>query len=123
MAALNMREARKRAHYTQEALAHVIGSYKNHVSWLERGIHTPNEATRKKIESVLGDVDWFETSRMVLQQGSMFRAEKLFGKLMSVVLGMPEDEKRQFSEIVRKYFNISGVHVKRIKNQTRSHVR
>jgi transcriptional regulator with XRE-family HTH domain len=121
MAALNLREARKAKKLNQKALSEKTGVYAHHIGWLERGLYSPNETTRKKLESALGPIDWLETSKMVLQSGTLFQAEKLFSKLMAIVTGMPEREKREFSETVRKYFNNSAIRHERIKRTVRSH--
>lgn len=53
--------ARIRENWTQAQLANVCGVTTVTISNLERGVTRPQKSTKKKIESILGPIDWATT--------------------------------------------------------------
>ncbi len=56
-----LKEARIEKHWSQEDLSEVCGITTVTISNLERGVTRPQKRTRKKLESILGPIDWIQT--------------------------------------------------------------
>lgn len=56
-----LKKARIENQWTEENLAEVCGLTTVTISNLERGVTRPQKSTRKKIESILGNIDWVAT--------------------------------------------------------------
>ena len=60
---MDLKEARIRANLTQEELCALVDMTPASISRIENGLAMPHPATRKKIEEVLGPVDWLNEGR------------------------------------------------------------
>lgn len=102
---LNLKNQRKVFGITQAKLSVKTGVAQCYLSKLERGLKKPNEATRNKIESVLGNIDWSETIKIkTLLGGTLYDAEQLVHKLILVFQSLQFDDKLAIRTLVKKYF-------------------
>lgn len=58
---MTLKKARTENHWTQKHLAEACGITTVTISNLERGVTRPQKRTRKKLESILGPIDWIQT--------------------------------------------------------------
>ncbi|PWN05643.1 helix-turn-helix domain-containing protein [Rhodohalobacter mucosus] len=71
-----LRVARIKNGWSQEDLARVCGVTNMTISNIERGKTIPQEITRKRIESILGPIDWRKTEDMaIIISNGVYHAE------------------------------------------------
>lgn len=100
----NMYETRKSLNLTQDALSHLTGIAQSYLSEIERGVNKPTQATREKIQTILGPVDWIETGAITLRETSYYKAERLLKKVVELTMSMEKSQRVEFTQMVHKYF-------------------
>lgn len=93
---------------TLERLSSLTGISNGYLSLLERGHYKITKKTRKKLEKVLGKIDWIETQKIHIRDSGYFEAEKLIQRLVEITLLMEEKDKSQVTELLNKYFMKNG---------------
>jgi transcriptional regulator with XRE-family HTH domain len=88
---------------TQEMIERRTGITQEQISRIERGIVKPNQATREKIEKVLGMIDWAETKGIKLQ-GNYREAEMLVNKLVGIIPTLNTSDRKSIINLIHKYF-------------------
>ena len=87
---------------TQEELSELTGVHRVLVSRIETGKCRPNAATKLKLESVLGRIDWMPQT-ITIQNPSYLEAEKLVERLVSVTAAMNRKERKTIKQLIGKY--------------------
>lgn len=97
---------RKLKGLTQDKLSDLTGIAQSYLSEIERGVNKANQITRKKIQSVLGQVDWIETESVRLRETSYYKAERLLKRVVELTMSMEKSQKDEFRKLVYKYFKV-----------------
>ncbi len=103
----SLRKARQLAGYTQKELAELSGVKQPIISNIENGKVVSNPETKRKIEQVLGYVDWLSFERVMIS-GSYAEAQKVVRTLKGIQLGMDVYEKRALWTLLWKHFRMGN---------------
>jgi len=99
-----MKLVRRKKGITQDMLSEMTGITQEQLSLIERGVVRPRKKSRKKIESVLGLIDWSEVSGITLQAGYS-EAIDLTNKLLGIMPVLSNKERRAIKNLISKYTN------------------
>jgi predicted transcriptional regulator len=100
----SLRQIRKEMRLTQEELSKLTGVHRVLISRAELGEVHPRPSTRKRLESVLGHVDWFEGRVFQTKTGDYYKAETMIRRLVSLTSTLDGEEREAIRELVMKYF-------------------
>ena len=101
-------DTRNEKRMTQMQLVALTGINQHQISCIERGLQTPTESTRSRIEKVLGKIDWMETGKIKLLTPNYFKAERLVNRLVRITLTMKQKDKAEIIKLIHKYFKNGG---------------
>jgi predicted transcriptional regulator len=101
----SLKQTRKAKGLTQRDLSERTGIVQSHISEIETGTFKANLSTRRKIEAVLGKVDWLETTVIrYCNNNSHYKAEQLVYKLIETTSLMDDVQKADINRLIHKYF-------------------
>ena len=76
MAPKSLGDARKALKLTQQQLADISGLSQYAVTQIETGESCPNKMTRKKLESILGPIDWLESAEVMASLAEWLQTDR-----------------------------------------------
>ena len=91
-----IKEARERAHLTQEELAEIIDISPTHMSVIERGVKTPKLDTFAKIVKALN-----LSADALLQDGMEHADERIMAELSMRIGRLPQKEQNRILNAIR----------------------
>ncbi len=99
-----LRKTRLSRKLTQTELGKLTGLHQVLISNIECGRCRPNDATKAKLESTLGRIDWIETAKTItLRNPNYLEAEKLVQKIVSITAAMSTKERKSIKQLLDKY--------------------
>jgi transcriptional regulator with XRE-family HTH domain len=98
---LNARRARG---LRQRELAELTELTQGQISNLERYVCNPTRDSKRRIEKVLGHIDWIGNSNVMLRNATWVDSEITLKRLVEQTLLMDLKQRKEFSRLVRKYF-------------------
>ena len=87
----DLKTARKEKGLTQTELAKQSGMTQANINQLEKGDHSAKSGTKKKLEKVLGQIDWIETYKIKVHTKK--EAEGILKKFTKCLLGLNDTDK------------------------------
>lgn len=101
----SLRQTRLDKGLTQQELTSLIGTRNNTtvslsvLSYIERGINVPDHATRRRIEAVLGRINWLDVPRIPTEarrDTEWDETERDFRGLVRMIAGLPQEQQLPF---------------------------
>ena len=97
-----LKTKRKQKGLTQIKLAALTDMSQANISWIETSVINPTEKNRKKLETVLGAIDWSACEKYKLKPITKNQAELKIKELMGCLLGLSDKNREDMVNEVTK---------------------
>jgi len=101
----SLKTLRQEAGLTQQDLQHLTGLHQVVISNIESGKFSPQSKTKQRIEKILGRVDWLDNACISIEESNFLKAQSLFKRLLEQLYSMPDEERKSFMLMMKKYLN------------------
>jgi transcriptional regulator with XRE-family HTH domain len=99
----SLTETRKLQNVDQRDLAQHVGISATALSFIENGRAAPTNQTKKRIESLLGEINWMRTVKPKKRVTNYYSLETELRSLLYGVRSLEVSEKQKFVEMIKTY--------------------
>jgi DNA-binding XRE family transcriptional regulator len=99
----SLTETRKQQKVDQRDLAQYIGISATALSFIENGRAAPSNLTKKRIESLLGEINWMTTIKPKKRVSNYYQLESDLRHVLYGVRSLDVSEKQKFVEMIKTY--------------------